>query len=697
MPKHRWRNQWRKLPACEATRYRKLEACATENPDSYFSSGANVYSPASWYTASQDQAVDCRGAVVSQTARGDVSAIIPLDDDDEHVVEEYGGIIPAYKDTSEQWCHTSPETRNAILLAMRLDPANPADDAGPDVRVLNPGRTITVTQPSELVLEDGTRLRVDRQTPPDLPIGYHQLQTLDGIAETWIIQRPASCWLPPGLQAWGWAVQLYAARSAMSWGIGDLGDLRRLAIWSRHLRADVLLLNPLCAVAPEIPQEASPYYPSSRRFRNPLYLRIEDLPGAREAAIDWSPLAAAAQSLNDARRIDRDQVFRLKMEALEKIWRRHARDSSFDRYCQTMGESLRGFASFCVLAERYGGDWRLWPREYQRPDSPDVLRFVQQASHRLRFHQWLQWQLERQLAASAAVLPLVIDLPIGVSPGGADAWQWQDVLAKGATVGAPPDQFNMDGQDWSLPPFIPHRLRAARYRPFVETIRSSLRHAGGLRIDHVMGLFRLYWIPQGLGPKRGAYVRYPSEEMLAIVAVESHRARAWIAGEDLGTVETHVRRRLAENRMLSYKLLWFEDQPPSEFPELALAAVSTHDLPTVAGLWSGGDFAAQQRIGLQPNEDGFQQIRDRLLAATAVSESAAPAEVVAGAYQALGRAPSTVLAASLDDALAVEERPNMPGTTVQWPNWSLALPQPLEVIESLELPRQIADGLKRTR
>ena len=325
-----------------------------------------------------------------------------------------------------------------------------------------------------------------------------------------------------------------------------------------------------------------------------------------------------------------------------------------------MGESLRGFASFCVLAERFGGDWRAWPREYQRPDSPGVLRFVQENSHRLRFHQWLQWQLDRQLAASAAVLSLVIDLPIGVSPGGADAWQWQDVLAKGATVGAPPDQFNMEGQDWGLPPFIPHRLRAARYWPFIETIRSSLRHAGGLRIDHVMGLFRLYWIPQGLGPQLGAYVRYSSEEMLAIVAVESHRARAWIAGEDLGTVEKHVRRQLAENRMLSYKLLWFEDQLPSEFPELALAAVSTHDLPTVAGLWSGADFAAQQRIGLQPNKDGFQQIRDRLLAATAVSETLRRRKswpVLTERWGAL----SAVLAASLDDALAVEERPNMPG------------------------------------
>jgi len=607
------------------------------------------------------------------------------------MTQEYGGIVPAYKDTSERWQRTLPETRHALLRAMGLEPDGVSPAADPGVRVLRKNRTIAVAQPSELVLEDGTRLRVDHHVPLDLPIGYHRLQPLDGQDETWIIRRPDSCWLPPDLRTWGWAVQLYAARSRTSWGIGDLGDLRRLARWSHALGAGVLLLNPLCAVAPEIPQQASPYYPSSRRFRNPLYLRIEDIPGADHPTVGLPALAAAAQALNATRRIDRDQVLRHKVEALEKIWDLGVADDRFDFFCQQEGESLRGFAAFCVLAERYGGDWRCWPREYQRPDSPAVRRFAQDALSRWRFHQWLQWQLDRQLASAASALPLVTDLPIGVSPGGADAWQWQDVLANGATVGAPPDQFNADGQDWALSPFIPHRLRAVRYGPFIETVRSSLRHAGGLRIDHVMGLFRLYWISQG----RGAYVRYPSTELLAIIAVESHRAQAWIAGEDLGTVEKQVRRQLAENRILSYRLVWFEDQPPEEFPELALAAVSTHDLPTVAGFWTGADFMAQQRIGQQPSEAGFAKIRDRLITATDLSENASPTQAVAAAYRALGQAPSAVLAACLDDALAVEERPNMPGTTTQWPNWSLALPQPLEEIESAALPKQIAESLRR--
>ncbi len=633
----------------------------------------------------------------SPIQRANLDLVRSDEPDDEHVSEEYGGIIPAYKDTSQRWRSVSRETRDAVLRAMGLDPAHPQPLTGPDVRVLGPGETMALPHDGELILEDGTRLQAHRHTPPDLPIGYHRFQPDNAEECVWIIRRPGSCWMPPELKLWGWAVQLYAARSRASWGMGDLGDLRWLARWSKQLGAGAIMLNPLCAVAPVIPQEASPYYPSSRRFRNPLYLRIEEVPGARDASADWSEFAAAARQLNDRRQIDRNAIFRLKMDALERLWRRPPATSAFDRYCQEMGESLRAFASFCALAERFGGDWNRWPREYQRPDSPAVKRFVEEFSDRQRFHMWLQWQLDVQLASAAAELPLVTDLPIGVSPGGADAWQWQDVLAKGATVGAPPDQFNADGQDWALPPFIPHRLRNVCYAPIVETIRASLRHARGLRIDHVMGLFRLYWIPQGLGPQRGAYVRYASDELLAIVAVESHRAKAWIAGEDLGTVEKRVRRRLAENRMLSYKLLWFEDDVPEAFPELALAAVSTHDLPTVAGLWAGADFAAQRRIGLQPSAEGFQGIRRRLIAATALADSASPTEAVAEAYQALGRAPSAVLAASLDDALAVEERPNMPGTVDQWPNWCLALPQPLEEIESLPLPQQIAEGLRRSR
>jgi len=263
------------------------------------------------------------------------------------------------------------------------------------------------------------------------------------------------------------------------------------------------------------------------------------------------------------------------------------------------------------------------------------------------------------------------------------------------SVGAPADEFNANGQDWGLTPFIPGRLRAAHYQPFIQTIRAMLRHAGGLRIDHVMGLFRLFWIPRALGAKGGAYVRTRADEMLAIVALESHRAQAFIVGEDLGTVEEGVRERLHEQRMLSYRLLYFEPSPPRDFPELALSSVTTHDLPSIAGLWTGADLEALRRIGLNPNEEGTRALRDKLRALGDLRDDAPAAEAIEATHRALAKAPSRILLATLDDAVAVPERPNVPGTIREWPNWSLALPQTIEEIETMELPRRIAGVLTR--
>jgi 4-alpha-glucanotransferase len=285
------------------------------------------------------------------------------------------------------------------------------------------------------------------------------------------------------------------------------------------------------------------------------------------------------------------------------------------------------------------------------------------------------------------------DLPIGVDPGGADAWAWQDVLAMDATVGAPPDLYNTRGQDWGLPPFVPHRLAAVGYEPFVQTIRANLRHAGGLRIDHVMGLFRLYWIPRGMSPTEGAYVRYPAEDLLAILALESHRAGAVVVGEDLGTVEDGVRGRLRAHRVLSYRLVWFEEARPARFPRLAMAAVTTHDLPTVAGLWTGADLAAQQALGLQPNEEGLRAIRRRVRRLTRLPADAPVEQVIERTYRLLGEAPSVFVTATLEDACATPDRPNMPGTVGEWPNWCLALPSPLEDLERRLLPGAIAAAL----
>jgi 4-alpha-glucanotransferase len=423
-------------------------------------------------------------------------------------------------------------------------------------------------------------------------------------------------------------------------------------------------------------------------------LRIEEIPGAETLGQDLERLQSAGRALNETRIIDRDTIYRLKMDALEIVWGRFDGDPAFDEYCRSEGTDLERFASFCVLCEQYSRGWRHWPAEFRHPSGQAVDRIVAESHHRVRFYMWLQWVLDCQLARASESLAMMPDLPIGVDPDGADAWLWQDYIASGVGIGAPPDLFNTQGQNWGLPPFIPHRLRAAAYQPFIQTIRSTMRHSGGLRMDHVMGLFRLFWIPQGAEPADGAYVRDRADELLAIVALESQRAKAFVIGEDLGTVEEGVRQKLAENAVLSYRLMWFEEEPPSEFPVGALAAVSTHDLPTIAGLWTGSDLAVQKKLGLKPNEEGENQWREKLKKNLKSWQKAGIPEVIEQAYKSLATAPSRILTASLDDALAVEERPNMPATTNdQWPNWSLALPVDAEAIRSHKLVRKVAETL----
>lgn len=606
------------------------------------------------------------------------------------------GIDTGYWDAAGRWQEPGAECIEAVAAAMGAGPDRPAPpQESVPLWCVAPGRTEVLRDRCSLVLEDGTDLGAVTALPPDLPLGYHCLTPLQGGPATRLVVSPGRCFLPDDLRTWGWGVQLYAARSRGSWGIGDLGDLAQMCRWSAGQGAGLVAINPLHAPGPAPPQTASPYYPSSRRYRSPLYLRIEDVPGAERLGSELERLAQAGRALNDDRRIDRDRVWELKADALARCFGLFPGDARFDAYRAGEGPALTAFATYCAIAEVHGNGWRTWPEELQRPEGSGVATFAADHGERVRFHAWLQWLLDVQLA-SAATLPLVKDLAVGFDPGGADAWAWQELLALDMRIGAPPDDFNAQGQDWGLPPFVPWKLRACGYGPIIETIRSSLRHAGGLRVDHVMGLFRLFWIPLEGGPAAGTYVRYPAGELLDILALESHRAGAFVVGEDLGTVEDSVRTELAERAVLSYRLLWFEDGPTEGFPHQALSAVSTHDLPTVAGMWTGSDLADQHQIGLAPNEEGQEQLRGRLARAAGAGDGASVQEVTEGAYQALARAPSRVLLATLDDALGVRERPNMPGTTDQWPNWSLALPSCLEEIEAdpgvAAVAKALADG-----
>lgn len=499
------------------------------------------------------------------------------------------------------------------------------------------------------------------------------------------------------------------ARSHHSWGLGDLGDLKALREWSESIGAGFLLINPLHAVAPTTDQEASPYLPVTRRYRNPLYLRIDDVPGADR--VDLADVAEAGRALNQRDLIDRDEVLRLKSTALRRIFDKHrfeveavggpqldgceSSPDAFAAWRREQGQPLHDFATWCVLTQVHGADWRRWPVDLHDPRGEAVGQLAATHAEEIEFHAWVQWLLERQLREATGRLTVIQDLPIGVDGGGADAWAWQGQIASGASVGAPPDAFNSTGQDWGSPPLHPWRLRSHGYEAFISSIRATMANAGGLRIDHVMGLFRLWWVPEGKPPADGAYVRYPSGDLLGIVALESHRARAIVVGEDLGTVEQGVRETLAEHNVLSYRLLWFEESDPAEWPVSAMAAVTTHDLPTVAGLWLGTDVE-EQRAHLSESHEQLQRGRQRLVSHLDSAELAPDAsreQAVVAAHRLLARSPSILLAATLEDAVATQQRPNMPGA-MDRSNWCIPLPVTVEDLATHPLAQEVAAILR---
>jgi 4-alpha-glucanotransferase len=596
------------------------------------------------------------------------------------------GIDASWLDALDEEHAVAQTTIDRLREVIGTPPAD-LEDRAPIVA--RPGDALEVDE-ADVVCEDGEVRHIDGELPADFPLGYHWLQSLDGRRRRLIVS-PGRCWLPDD-RAWGWAVQLYATRSRASWGIGDLADLRAVRRMAADQGAGFLLINPLHAVAPTAGQEASPYLPATRRFRNPIYLRVSEVPGADSVDLEED----AGRALSDGPLIDRDAIWARKREVLMRIFFAHGGGEAFARWREEQGQTLQDWATWAAIAEEHGGDWHTWPEELRRPHGPELARYVEQHGAVVGFHAWLQWALDLQFTAATGDMTVIQDLPIGVAGGGADAWAWQEILAEGVSVGAPPDAFNSQGQDWGSPPLNPWRLRDADYEPFIQSIRATMAGAGGLRIDHVMGLFRLWWVPAGGSAAEGAYVRYPSEDLLDIVALESHRAQALVVGEDLGTVEDGVREAMAEHGVLSYRLLWFEDDAPAEWPAAAMAAITTHDLPTVAGLWTGADVEEQRELGTGTEEE-LERGRTSLLDHLPKLADDAPVEkAVEEAHRRLAEAPSLLLSATLDDAVGERRRPNMPGTTDR-PNWSLPLPVPVEDLPGHPLlqvvARTLADGV----
>jgi len=584
-----------------------------------------------------------------------------------------------------------------------------------------------------------------------LPLGYHSLElTGDALighsCAATLIVAPERAYLPARLQQapglWGFALQLYGLQGRRSSGIGDFADLAGFAAASAELGAGALGLNPLHALFPGNPAHASPYSPSSRCFLNPLYINAEAVPdfalGSATAADE-----SASEALRDASLVDYVGAAAVKLPLFHRLYAAFRvnhldcgteRALSFRRFQQQGGSALERYATFEALAGYIRGDrqghmsWRNWPAPYRESGTPETAAFASAHADRVMFHQYLQWEADRQLQVAATAgtdkgmpLGLYRDLALGVDPDGADAWAEQRLLAQGISTGAPPDPFNLKGQSWGLPPFNPHALRDAGYRPFVECLRANMRHAGALRIDHILGLARLFWIPGGAAPSEGGYVRYPLEDLLAIAALESERARCILVGEDLGTVPEGLRERLRAKRVLSTRLLYFERdgdafRPAQAYPELAHVAVSTHDLPTLPGYWRERDILTRAALRLLPDANGEAELRQERAKARAallhrLRDAGLPSgidasaeindadmdELVDAAYRFLAAAPARLLVVQIEDVLGLEEQSNLPGTVDEHPNWRRKLPRPWEELVTSARLTRFAEMLRRLR
>ena len=577
-------------------------------------------------------------------------------------------------------------------------------------------------------LEDGTRLELPQvdnyvnpriiegqptgeatfEIPRDLPLGWHTLNARigqDGFSSPLVVS-PAVMVLPPALQqrrAWGLLSQLYSVRSCQSWGLGDLADLGDMMAWAAaDLSADFVLVNPLHAGEPVAPIEPSPYLPTSRRFLNPIYIRVEDIPemgymsSAERQLLEWH--ADDARTLNEADTIDRDAVWSAKAAALRTVFnqpRSSRRERAFTAFCDREGQGLLDFATWCALAEQEGLPWGDWSADLQDPRSPAVEAVRDQIGDEVEFYRWLQWIVDEQLGAvqrqakeAGMSIGVIHDLAVGVHPEGADAWGLADALARQVTVGAPPDQYNQLGQDWSQPPWRPDRLEELGYTPYRDMLRTVLRHAGGIRIDHVIGLFRLWWVPEGLSASEGTYVRYDHEALIGILALEAQRAGALVVGEDLGVVEPWVRDYLRERGIFGTSILWFEKDaegrplPAEAYSELCLATVTTHDLPPTAGYLAGEHIDLRHDLGLltRPVEEeraldkaAQGEVLGMLVERGLLRKGASGTDVVEALHRFLSWTPAKLLGVAVPDLTGDHRAMNQPGTDEQYPNWRLPL------------------------
>ncbi|KAA6210573.1 4-alpha-glucanotransferase [Streptomyces filamentosus] len=662
---------------------------------------------------------------------------------------EAHGVAVSYRTDRGLEVPVPRDTLVAVLAACGVDGSTPAA-AGAALAAHRAARARRLVPPCVVVdgpggplprLPRGARAevrcadgRVRGLADGPLPAGRHALTVeADGRRDTAVLlvapERPG-----PAPYSWGFLVQLYFLLSRRSWGMGDLGDLSSLVSWAgRELGADFVQLGPLHAMEPGPLPDPSPYRPSSRRFPDPMHVRVESVP--EFAGLADGPrgrvrhLADRAAELNESvldgsSLIRREEVRDLKLRALREVYevpRTPAREAAFAAFTDREGADLTDFATWCALAEVHGPAWRSWPAGLRDPRSPEVARARRVLAASVGFHRWLAWITDEQLAGAQRAarnagmrIGLVHDLAVGVAPEGADAWALRHCLAEGMSVGAPPDDFNPAGQDWNQPPWRPDALAAEGYRPLAALLRSGLRHAGALRVDHVMGLFRLWWVPEGRPPSEGTYVRYDGAAMLAVLAAEAADAGALVIGEDLGTVEAGVREALADRGVIGTAVQRFEYEggsegrlgplAPEKWREHCLATLTTHDLPSTAAWLSGEHVDLRDRLGLLTRpvaEERAEAARERdgwLAELERLGLLPDPAGEVAALHAYLGRTPARMIGVWLPDLTGDRRPQNLPGTAGPHPNWCLPVadaegrPVPLEELTGAPLAHHLAEA-----
>jgi 4-alpha-glucanotransferase len=580
---------------------------------------------------------------------------------------------------------------------------------------------------------EGRRLQRRRLAlPENLPQGYHRLTLEPGGGMATLIVSPFRAWLPEALERgerrWGLTVQLYTLRSGADWGIGDHGDLARLVALAAERGADVVGLNPLHALFPDNPEAASPYSPASRLLLNLLNIDVTALPeyAAIREGLETPDFVARRDAARGTALVDYAAVTALKLDALRRAFAATPRDgarwAAFQDFRHAMGAGFARHVLFLALRDHFAArdpslsDWRNWPEGYRDPASPEVARFAEEQAEAVDFQAWMQWVADTQLGAAARLaaergmaIGLYRDLAVGADSAGAETWASQRAVVSGVQVGAPRDIFNPAGQDWGLPPFHPRALQEEAYASFIDLVRANMRHAGGLRIDHVMGLLHLFCIPAGRKPIDGAYIAYPFEDLIGILTLESQRNRCLVVGEDLGTVPAGFRERMAEARILSYRILFFEQAEdgaflsPEGYPPLAMAVLGSHDLPTLRGWWEGRDIDLKERYGLLPSAEEVtwqRDTRDRDKAALLRATALASPELQAlshAAHGMLARSASLLAVAQLDDLLDEGDQVNVPSTSFEHPNWRRKLSVPLEALPSHALFGEITALFGRER